>query len=249
MPSTLGIVASGKPSISIPPGELVLNTSMLIVDSVNLSGQLIPNSGTATGLLTAQLGSTSGVDTNDPTVNLDGTLSFTGAQYLVVHDDAVLNVGSFTVTIMYRSNTPPSINYPAVVSRIRADYGYPGWAILEKPAGNTGISWAYFASGTSSEKVVSVPSHHDSLWYVRTIVFDVDAARMYFYDNGVSVGTPTNTASDANYNAPGYDIMVHGTVAGGYVGDIDFRMLAMKDYAASPTDILNEATYLLTLVD
>lgn len=89
---------------------------VLGLDTANfiLGSQSIPNTGTGGSSLDAKLGSTTGVDTNDPTGSTSGgrnILTFTTDDYLEIPHSTLLNFSnsdSFTAVIVTRTYTPVS---------------------------------------------------------------------------------------------------------------------------------------------
>ena len=245
MPSTLGILSSSIGSIPC------INKAFLKIDGADATTytQLILNSGTAgPEVLSAQLGSTPGVDTNDPVINGDGTLSFAGQQHMIVADHPLLAFGSatsFTVTIKYRMNAASAANYGASLSKLNNSTGSNGWAILEKPAGNPDLTWAYLSDGVHPERVLPVASQIDGTWIVRTLVVNRADSTLKLYRNGALDGsTGLTTMAAASFETSWPLQFGGGSPYGGGVGQFpapptDFRILTIHDTALTPDDIFS----------
>jgi Concanavalin A-like lectin/glucanases superfamily len=186
------------------------------------------------------LGSTPGVDSNDPTwikgiFNVGSALRFDGDDFVSIPDSPSLRPEKLTVSAWFRADTSPGpLNY--IVAKGSDFCQASSFALY---TGSTGGLAFYIYDGTNwVGSPVADPSVWDGKWHNAAGTYDGNTVRLFIDGRQIGTGTPSNIT--INYDLPraaatlgayegSCELFLHGDVDGVSLWD---RALPVSDIAA-----------------
>jgi hypothetical protein len=186
------------------------------------------------------LGSTAGVDDNDPTwikgiFNYGSALHFGGDDFVTIPDSPSLRPQKMTVSAWFRGDMSPG-NSRYLVAKGADGCIASSYALYTGDNGGIGF---YVYNGTDwVRSPLADPSVWDNQWHNAAGTYDGNRVRLYIDGREIGTGTPTNIT--VNYDLPSVSAALgvyDGSCSIYLVGDIDGvsiwdRALPVADIAA-----------------
>lgn len=169
------------------------------------------------------LGSTPGVDDNDPSwirgVFLGSALSFGGGDFVTIPNSPYLEPSRITVSAWFRGSSSPG-NYRYVVSKGGRDCAVGSWGLYTGPSG--GMAFYVYDGTNFTVSPLAPASVWDGKWHNAAGTYDGTTVRLYIDGDEVGSGTPASTG--ISYSMPDPN-----GILGNFSGPCDLSLIGDVD--------------------